>query len=301
MSKVALVTGASRGIGKAIAVDLGQHGFDVAVLARTLNPGETRDHSLTVRATDSSPLPGSLSETTALIEASGQRALRLSADLLDNDSLRRAMAEVLSAWGPVDVVVHNGRYIGPGHADKFLDTPIEILERHLQANVIAPLVMNQVLIPPMIERGGGMIIDITAATAYGDPTKAAGEGGWGMGYGISKGAFHRVAGFLALELKDKGILCFNVQPGKVATERHLQDMAEDIGAPPEATAKVVTWLATHEEAAALNGTNIEAQWFCHQHQLLEGWGGPKPTGNAIRYDMSAAALIELEKQWETAG
>ena len=89
-----------------------------------------------------------------------------------------------------------------------------------------------------------------------------------MGYGVSKGAFHRVAGFLAVELADQGIRCFNVQPGLIATERIGQDMAKhgipNHGAPAEVVAKVVTWLATDPEADAYNGANIEAPYFCHE-------------------------------------
>jgi NAD(P)-dependent dehydrogenase (short-subunit alcohol dehydrogenase family) len=184
--------------------------------------------------------------------------------------------------------------------DRFLDTPIELLEKHLEANVIAPLVLNQYLLPGMVKRGSGTIIDITSASGYGDPTKPAGDGGWGLGYGMSKGAFHRVAGVLAVELADAGIRCFNVQPGLIATERIGQDMAKfgiaNVGAPPEVVANVVVWLVTNPEANAFNGKNVEAQYFCHERGLLPGWDGPKPAQGAIVYDHSGAALTALEAQ-----
>ena len=304
-SKVAFITGASRGIGKAVAIDLARNGFDVAITARTVNAGEQREHSSTVAATDDSPLPGSLSETAALIRETGQQALAVPADLLDQASLGAAVTTVLERWGRIDLVVHNGRYIGPGHMDQFLDTPIDLIERQLQANVIAPLVINRLVLPSMIERGDGTIVDITSASGYADPVKPAGQGGWGMGYGISKGAFHRVAGFLAVELADKGIRCYNVQPGLVATERIGQDMAKfgiaNVGAPPEVVARVVSWLATDDEAPAFNGRTLEAQWFCHQRKLLSGWDGPTRNDNSIRYDDAAANLMAFEAQWENAG
>jgi NAD(P)-dependent dehydrogenase (short-subunit alcohol dehydrogenase family) len=304
-SKVAFVTGASRGIGKAVAIDLAGAGFDVAVTARTVNSGEQREHSSTITSTDVTPLPGSLSETAALIRDTGQRALAVPADLLDRASLGAAVATVLGQWERIDVVVHNGRYIGPGHMDRFLDTPIELLERQLEANVVAPLVLNRMILPSMIEHGGGIVVNITSASGYGDPTKPAGDGGWGMGYGISKGAFQRIAGFLAIELGDQGIRCYNVQPGLIATERIGQDMAKfgiaNLGAPPEVVSRVVRWLATSDEATAFSGKNIEAQWFCHDNKLLDGWDGPTPTGNAIRYDDSAANLTEYETRWDTVG
>jgi NAD(P)-dependent dehydrogenase (short-subunit alcohol dehydrogenase family) len=222
------------------------------------------------------------------------------ADLNDRASLGAAAATVLERWGRVDVVVHNARYIGPGHMDRFLDTPIELLEKHLEANVIAPLVLNQYLLPGMVKRGSGTIIDITSASGYGDPTKPAGDGGWGLGYGMSKGAFHRVAGVLAVELADAGIQCFNVQPGLIATERIGQDMAKfgiaNVGAPPEVVARVVVWLVTSPEAAEFNGKNIEAQYFCHERGMLPGWDGPKPAQGAIVYDHSGATLTALEEK-----
>ena len=72
--RVAVVTGASRGLGKAIAVWLARAGYDVAIRARTVDEGVAREHSSTVAASDSSPLPGSLSATTALVQAEGARA-----------------------------------------------------------------------------------------------------------------------------------------------------------------------------------------------------------------------------------
>jgi NAD(P)-dependent dehydrogenase (short-subunit alcohol dehydrogenase family) len=296
--KVAFLTGASRGIGKACAIELARVGFDVAITARTVNDGEAREHSSTLKQSDTSPLPGSLSQTGRLIEAEGREALLVPADLLDRASLGAAAATVLDRWGRIDVLVHNGRYIGPGHMDRFMDTPIPVLEQQLEANVIAPLVLNKLVLPRMVEQGGGTLVNITSASGYGDPTKPAGLGGWGMGYGISKGAFQRVAGFLAVELADQGIRCFNVQPGLIATERIGQDMAKfgiaNTGAPAEVVAKVVAWLVTNDDSAALNGSTIEAQFFCHEHRLLPSWEGPILHENNIRYDHSGAILEELE-------
>lgn len=295
---VAFVTGASRGIGKACAVELAAAGFDVAITARTVQEGEQREHSSTLRDTDTSPLPGALRGTGELIEQAGGEALVAPGDLLDQASLGAAVATVLERRGGIDVVVHNGRYIGPGHMDLFLDTPIELIRRQMEANFFAPLIINKLVLPSMLARGGGTIVDITSGSGYGDPTEPAGKGGWGMGYGTSKGAFHRIAGFLAVELGDQGIRCFNVQPGLIATERIAQDMAkfgiENKGAPMEVVGKVVRWLCTDPEADQYNGRNIEAQFFCHERGLLPGWDGPRPLANKIRYDRSGAELDQLE-------
>ena len=299
-NKVAFITGASRGIGKAVAVDLAAAGFDIAITARTVTEGEAREHSSTLKDSDLTPLPGSLTGTADLVREQGAQALTVPADLLDSASLGAAVATVRERWGRIDVVVHNGRYIGPGHMDLFLDTPIELLRKQLEGNFFAPLIINKLVLPSMVERGSGTIVNITSASGYADPTEPAGKGGWGMGYGTSKGAFHRVAGFIATELGDKGIRCFNVQPGLIATERIGQDMAkfgiQNNGAPMEVMGKVVRWLCTDPEADAFNGKNIEAQYFCHERGLLPGWEGPRLLDNHINYDHSGWELTRLEAE-----
>ncbi len=272
----ALVTGASRGIGKAVAVHLARAGFDVALGARTRHEGEAREHSSTVAASNTAPLPGSLDTTAALVEAEGRRALPVYLDLLDRTTWGSAVTTVLERWGRIDVLVNNGRYVGPGHMDRLLDTPVELLDRHLEANVMAPVVLAKAVLPGMVERGRGVVIDLASSSGATDPPKPAGAGGWGLGYGMSKGALHRLAGILAVELGDRGILAFNLSPGFIATERIAQDMAEfgfdaSAGAPPDVVGAVAAWLVTAPEAAAENGGWIEAQDRCRQLGLLPGW------------------------------
>jgi NAD(P)-dependent dehydrogenase (short-subunit alcohol dehydrogenase family) len=302
--KVALITGASRGIGKVCAQWLARAGYDVAVTARTVHEGEEREHSSTLKRSKTTPLPGSLDATAALVEAEGVRALAVAADLLDPVSLGACVTTVLERWGRVDVLVHNGRYIGPGHMDQFLDTPIELLEKQLYANVIAPLLINKLVLPGMVARGSGTIVNITSASGYADPTRAAGEGGWGLGYGMSKAAFHRIAGVLAVELEGTGVRAYNVQPSLIATERIAADMAEfgieNKGAPADVVAAVVVWLLTDPEAEAWNGGNIEAPFFCHERGLVPGWAGPDPAESPIRYDLSGKVLDDYESALRAA-
>jgi NAD(P)-dependent dehydrogenase (short-subunit alcohol dehydrogenase family) len=175
--KKAFVTGASRGIGKAIAIKLAQGGYDVAITARTVQEGEQREHSSTVKWSDKSTLPGSLSSTGDLLREAGAEVLVLPADLLDRPSLTAAAQAALDAWGRIDLVVHNARFIGPGHMDQILDTPVEVLEKHVQGNALAPLVINHVLLPAMVAQGGGTVIYITSGAAYHPPPVKAGEGG----------------------------------------------------------------------------------------------------------------------------
>jgi NAD(P)-dependent dehydrogenase (short-subunit alcohol dehydrogenase family) len=292
--RVAFVTGASRGIGKAVAVAMAKAGFDVAITARTVEPGEQREHSSTIKQSDTTPLPGSLQETAAMIEAAGQQALMAPADIIDRASLGAAVTLVLERWGRVDVLVNNARFIGPGHMDQFLDTPISAIENHMQGNFFAPLVLTKLLLPTMIRRGSGRIINLTSGSALSDPLKPAGSGGWGISYGATKAALHRVAGILAVELQDQGILVFNLDPGYIATERIAQDMAKfgfgPDGEPPEVPGAVAAWLATSDEAADFNGQTVIAQQFCVERQLVPGWAGPKQRDMGVRLDTTPTRL-----------
>jgi len=274
--RVALVTGASRGIGKAIASHLARAGFDVAIGARTLHDGEEREHSSTIAKSDTTALPGSLDATARLIEQSGRQALPVYLDLLDRVSLGAATAIVLERWGRIDVLVNNGRYVGPGHMDQVLDTPVELIDLHLEANVMSPLILTKLVLPQMVERGFGVIINLASSSGTMDPPAPAGQGGWGLGYGASKAALHRIAGILAVELADSGIMAFNLSPGFIATERIAIDMGTfgfdaSKGAPADVVGAVAAWLSTAPEAVSRNGQWIEAQPFCRELRLLPGW------------------------------
>jgi NAD(P)-dependent dehydrogenase (short-subunit alcohol dehydrogenase family) len=200
---------------------------------------------------------------------------------------------VLAEWGRVDVLVNNGRYIGPGHMDHIEETPLELLELHLEANVMSPLALIKAVLPGMLERGSGCIVNITSGAGTHDPPAAAGAGGWGVGYGLSKAALHRVAGILHLETAGRGIRAYNVQPGFIATERMAQDMGAhgfdaSLAAPPDVVGAVVAWLVANPAAAedameattypppmrsTKDGRNIEAQEVCRALGLLPGWPG----------------------------
>ncbi len=297
--KVALVTGASRGIGKSVAQWLAKGGYDVAITARTVHEGEAREHSSTLKASNTKPLPGSLDATAALIEAEGQQALQVPADLTDYASLGAAVARVEERWGGIDVLVNNGRYIGPGHMDLMMETPIDLLEKQIQANVLAIVVLCKLVVPGMISRGGGTILNITSGSAYADATQPAGKGGWGMGYGITKAGMHRIAGFLNVELGDQGIRAYNVQPNLIATERIAADMGEFGivgGAPADVMGAVCKWIVERPDEVPGDGVTIEAQYECWKRDLLPGWDGPEPNLAEIRYDLAGAEAVRIENE-----
>jgi len=273
---IAFVTGSSRGIGKAIAIALARAGHDVVVSARTVHPGEVRDNSLTVHRSDTRVLPGSLDETAAAIEAAGGRALRVPMDLTDRASVEAGARQVLDEWGGADVLVHNGRHIGPGLMDLFLDTPVDAYPKFVEAHCIAPIVLTKALLPGMLERGGGQVLTITSNAAYEGPPAPAGRGGWGLGYGVGKASGHVLVPHLHAEFKDRGITAFNVQPGFVGTERNeiaVKEYGRTLqgAAPPAAIGAVVAWLVTSPDAARYAGGMVQAQALCRELELHPAW------------------------------
>ena len=246
MGMRALVTGGSRGIGKAIALALADAGYDVAVAARTLNQHDgPRDHSQTVHKKDVRPLPGSVEQTAQAIEDLGRTALAIRMDLTDPASVESAVGQLISAWGSVDVVVNNGRHIGPGLMDDIIDTPIEQYALFTMAHGIAPIRIAQLLLPGMLARGHGTFVTISSSAGYDFyPTQPLP----GLGYRLGKAAGHTLVGSLLAEYGARGIRAFNVNPGFVLTERNSLDVAEfgfdpTLAGRPEVIAAVVAWLA----------------------------------------------------------
>jgi len=294
--RIAFVTGASRGIGRVLAIWLAEAGFDLVITARTVEAGEQREHSPSVKGSDTSPLPGSLAETAAEIERRGARVLMLPADITDPASVAAAATTALERWGRVDVLVNCARHTGPGHMDRILDTPMWAIGNVMQGNFFTPLLLTKLLLPGMLARRSGVIINFTSISAVSSPAKAAGEGGWGITYGATKSAVHRLAGILAVETAGQGVLSFNVDPGYTWTERIAQDMAKfgfvADGAPPEVSAATVNWLVTQPQAAEYNGRTIFAQQFCAERGLLEGWSLENVRPLRATLDRAGANLAE---------
>jgi NAD(P)-dependent dehydrogenase (short-subunit alcohol dehydrogenase family) len=274
MAKRVLVTGASRGIGKAIAIALAENGFDVALAARTLRAVDaTAEHSQTVHRVDTRPLPGSIEETAEAVEKAGQRALPLRMDLTDRATVESAVKTLLAEWGGVDAVINNGRHIGPGLMDSIVDTPIEQYPLFLEAHGVAPIRIAQLLLPSMIAQGGGTFVTISSGA--GTEWYPSGPRP-GLAYRIGKAAGHTLVGSLLAEYGAEGIRAFNVDPGFVLTERNSLDAEEfgfdpDWAAPPAAIGAVVAWLLTAPEADEVLGTDIEAQPFALRRGIYPDW------------------------------
>ncbi len=276
-TRVAIVTGASRGIGRAGALALADAGFDVVVSARTVREGDGRSAPNSVReAGDTVVVPGSLERTAEEIEARGRRALIAPMDLLDRESVRALPATVVEQWGRIDVLFNNAIYQGVGTLDRIADLTPEAMLATFTGNFVHQVLLIQAALPRLLERGG-TIVNMVSGSARLDPPAPPGEGGWGILYSGSKAAFGRVAGGLNAEYLSSGVKSFNVDPGNVVTEARRARTSDDAYAatfgsePAEATGRVVAWLATDPGADRFLGKWIFAPKLCSDLGLLPGW------------------------------
>lgn len=276
MTKVAFITGASRGIGRETALAFARAGFDVAISARTVEEGESTVHRLC--DAQGVPLAGSLNSTAAAIRAMGRKALVVPMDLLDSASVLAAGQAVLAALGRIDVLINNAIYQGRDLNSAFMSLQAQTMQRVFQGYVLAPLLLTQTVLPGMLARGDGVVINVTSGAGEGDPPVAAVDGGWGYAYGAGKAAVSRVSGVLAAELGEQGIRAFTLNPGVVTTDALKATIGENgllalrIGtAPPLVPAEVMVWLATNDQAARFQRRTIAAQAFALEHGIVANW------------------------------
>ena len=228
--RVALVTGASRGIGAAIARRFGEEGARVALVARSLEPGS------------GGHLAGSLRETAEVIGATGGTAWPIAADLSDPSCDRAAIvAEVERELGPVDVLVNNA-------AACFYLSIDETSERRLrvayEVNVITPYLLTKAVVPGMRARGAGWIVNITSAIV--DPTDSP-QQARSSTYAPSKAALDRLTQSFATELCGDGIAVNAVAPrAAVRTEgaTAMMDLPDEMVEPMDTMVEAVLALAT---------------------------------------------------------
>lgn len=247
VQKAAFITGASRGIGAEAAVALANKGYRVAITARTLAEGEKHNH-----LGSDTPLPGSLEATAAAVRAVGGEALCLRADILDEQSVIEAATRALSEFGRIDLLFNNAVYQGDGNQAPVLEVTRAQLDRIYQGNLFTPLVLVKTLLPGMLKRGQGTIINMVSYTAFNNPPAPADRGGWGFAYPSSKAALARMAGALRAEHRGAGVRICNMEPGTVVTEvMKAAGVTEEVLArfkpcTAQAIAAVVAWLAENE-------------------------------------------------------
>lgn len=231
MTQVALMTGASRGLGRTLAHFLAAQGWDLVLTARG-------DEALAVTAQ-------SLAET-------GRRVLALPGDVADADH-RQQLAQAAAELGGLDLLVNNASILGTSPLPPLAVYPLAVFEQVLAVNVLAPLGLVQRTLP-LLRRRRGLVINISSDAALG------GYAGWGA-YGASKAALDLLSLTLANELAGDGVHVVSVDPGDLRTQMHQDAFpGEDISDRPlpEATLPFWAWLLG-QEREAINGKRLRAQ------------------------------------------
>jgi NAD(P)-dependent dehydrogenase (short-subunit alcohol dehydrogenase family) len=289
---VAVVTGASRGIGKACAIALAEAGHDVVIAARSLDAG-AQELSETVHQSEVRPMPGSLHETAAEIEKLGRRALPVRVDLAQLADVDGLFERTMAEFGRIDVLVNNARWVGPGYKDPFIDTPYQVYADSFLVNALAPLYLLKRVVPVMIEQGGGVVIHISSLSGIRETEKDV-TGDWkgatGLAYNISKAGFNRIAPGLAKELRRYNIAVVNVEPGDVSVERKAVQRGEGFAPetmdPPHVAGRTCAYVATSKHPMFYSGLTVYAPSFAVEHGLVDpdemppsrgrpGWGSPE--------------------------
>ncbi|BDB41835.1 MULTISPECIES: SDR family NAD(P)-dependent oxidoreductase [Mycobacterium] len=203
--RTALVTGSSRGIGRAIAQRLAAEGATVVVTARSWSPSSsTRSGAGTV-------LPGTIGETIAMIEAAGGRAIGVAADLDDPAQRDSLFDQVIDRAGRIDILVNNAGFADYAPVE---DMTLQTFDRTVEHYLRIPFVLTKAVVPTMRDHGGGWIVNIGSVTGlppsrpYRDYNKTAGD----VIYASCKAALHRFTQGVAAELLDDNIAVNCVGP-----------------------------------------------------------------------------------------
>ena len=238
-NKVVLITGASRGIGRATAIEAARQGANVAI-------NTYKDEAVAV-------------EVVAEIEALGRKAIIIDADVALPDSATNFVNAAVEAFGRVDVFVSNAG-VCPFHA--FLDMPVETLRRTMEVNLHGAYFMTQAAANQMVKQGeGGAIVAISSISAL-----VGGE--MQTHYTPTKAGVHSLMQSCAVALGRHGIRCNSVLPGTIATDINKDDLADPkkreymesripLGrlGKPEDIASVVAFLAS-DMAAYMSGAAL---------------------------------------------
>ncbi|HEX5814414.1 MAG TPA: 3-oxoacyl-ACP reductase family protein [Methylomirabilota bacterium] len=188
--RVALVTGASRGFGRAIALAFGQAGADVVVNYRTDGVAAA--------------------EVTAALEKLGRRSLAVQADVGIAGDVRRLVDAALARFGRVDILVNNAGIMERG---LFADVPVDRYARMLTTNVTGTMLCTRAALPAMIERRYGRIVNLSSQLAR----AGVGTGGFAA-YAATKGAIEAFTRALAHEVGEHGITVNAIAPGGIDTD-----------------------------------------------------------------------------------
>jgi NAD(P)-dependent dehydrogenase (short-subunit alcohol dehydrogenase family) len=205
--RVAIVTGASRGIGEYVARSLAQAGAKVAVAARTEEVSDPR-------------LPGTIHAVAAAIKAEGGEAMGVRMDMRDADSIKEGVQKTVDTYGGLDIVVNNAAILVPGTLES-------VQERHLdliwQIDLRGPLLLMKAALPHMKQAGRGHIVNVSSrAGVFPGPGPYADTRSGGAFYGMVKSGLERFSQGLAMELQGDNISVNVLSPqGRIKTPGNI--------------------------------------------------------------------------------
>jgi NAD(P)-dependent dehydrogenase (short-subunit alcohol dehydrogenase family) len=257
--RVAIVTGASRGIGAEIARRFGAEGAAVAVSARTAEPGVSQ-------------FAGTIAETADQIKAGGGTAVAIAADMSRPEDRERLVAETVSQLGQPDILVNNAAVTYFTRVEDFTPKRYALM---FSVQVEGSFHLAQLVLPAMRERGAGWILNISSGAAR-HPTFPPGPfaGRGGTVYGMCKAAIERFSTGLAAELYPDNIAVNALSPTKVVPTpgtvfHHLTTEGDPNSEPPSVMAEAALMLC-HRDPLSLTGKVTYSQ------ELLAELGVPVP-------------------------
>jgi 3-oxoacyl-[acyl-carrier protein] reductase len=245
--KVAIVTGGSRGIGRAICLGLAAQGAKVVVASRT-------EADLSAGTKFEKYASGTVHDTARMVQDRGGTAIGIRCDVGQAEDIRHLIATTLDRFGRIDVVVNNA---GIDCEAPVVDLEIDILDRCLAVNVRGPLLLCKFALPSMIAQRSGSIFCITSGAARGyRPGR--------VGYSMSKAALERMFLSLAEEVRPYNIAVNVLSPGRVDTWMNRNGDWPGTShipmAQPEAIIPAAVWLAA-QSASSFTGQVVERAEF----------------------------------------